>query len=132
VELPVIEVEVAAPKLGRLVIAGSLGLGSALHPAVSTEGPLLGLPGPCQAVPIDLVAVCFVVAAGSGLALGLPWLPSGGVLMWVGRWTGLWVEAVSSLGRNFDPAPAVWDRQVTLSSSASHMAATELGYGFVS
>jgi hypothetical protein len=125
-------VEVVAPRLGRCVIAGSLGLESALNPVLPTEGPLLNLLGHSQVVPIGLVAVGFVVvAAGSELALGLPWLPSGVPLMWVGGpWTSFWVEVVSPLARNFDLEPAASDRPVTLSPSASHMVATELGYGF--
>lgn len=119
-----IEAEVAAPNLGRFVIAGSLGLESASHLAVPIEGLLLRLLGHCQAVPIDLVEIGFVVvAAGSGLALGLPW---------VGPWTSLWMRGVSPLARESGLELAAWDRPVTLSSSASHMAATELDYGFVS
>lgn len=69
----VIEVEVAASNLGRSVIAGSLGLEWALYLVVPTEGPLMNLLGHCQSVPIDLVAERLaVVAAGLGLALGLP------------------------------------------------------------
>lgn len=98
----------AVSNLGRSVVAGSLGLGWVLYFVVPIEGPLLNLLGHYQSVPIDLVAERFVVVvAGLGLALRLPWLPSGAVLMWAGPWMSLWMGGVSPLAREFGLEPAV-------------------------
>jgi hypothetical protein len=72
VALAVTEIVVAAPNRSRFVIAGSLGLESALNPVVSIEGLLLSPLGHHQAESMDPAAAGSGVAACSGLTLGLP------------------------------------------------------------
>jgi hypothetical protein len=71
VALAVTEIVVAAPNRSRFVIAGSLGLESALNPVVSIEGLLLSPLGH-QAESMDPAGAGSGVAACSGLTLGLP------------------------------------------------------------